>query len=105
MVAERIRRALQKNHDDSVGFDSAVRPGREWFSILHSAIDDAVARGFVLVLLSPASLSSHWCKQETATQETEHALQLAARSRRSNAIPIVVAPFARDALPALGLSM
>lgn len=92
-IAERIRRALQ-NHDYSVWFDSAVRPGRDWSSVLHSAIDDAVARGFVLVLLSPASLTSQWCKQET-----EYALQLAARSRRSNVIPIVVAPFAHDALP------
>ena len=92
-IAERIRRALQ-NHDYSVWFDSAVRPGRDWSSVLHSAIDDAVARGFVLVLLSPGSLTSQWCKQET-----EYALQLAARSRRSNVIPIVVAPFARDALP------
>lgn len=93
-IAERIRRALQ-NHDDSVWFDSAVRPGRDWSSVLHSAMDDAVARGFVLVLLSPASLTSQWCRQET-----EYALQLAARSRRSNVIPIVVAPFAHDALPA-----
>ena len=53
-----------------------------------------MARGFVLVLLSPASLTSQWRKQET-----EYALQLAARSRRSNIIPIVVAPFAHDALP------
>ena len=92
-ITERIRRALQ-NHDYSVLFDSAVRPGRDWSSVLHSAIDDAVARGFVLVLLSPASLTSQWCKQKT-----EYALELAARSRRSNVIPIVVASFAHDALP------
>ena len=39
-IAERIRRALQ-NQDYSVWFDSAVRRGRDWFSVLHSAIDDA----------------------------------------------------------------
>lgn len=92
-IAERIRRALQ-NHDYSVWFDSAVRPGRDWSSVLHSTFDDAAARGFVLVLLSPASLTSPWCRRET-----EYALQLAARSRRSNVIPIVVAPFAHDAFP------
>jgi len=92
-IAERIRHALQ-NHDYSVWLDSAVLPGRDWSSGLHSAIDDAVARGFVLVLLRPASLTSQWGKQETG-----YALQLAAWSRRSNVIPIVVAPFARDALP------
>ncbi len=52
-IAERIGRAWQ-NQDYSVWFDSTVRPGRDWSSVLHSAIDDAVARGFVLVLLSPA---------------------------------------------------
>lgn len=67
-IAERIRRALQ-NHDYSVCFDSAVRPGRDWSSVLHSAINDAVARGFVLVLLSPASLTSPWCKQERMKAE------------------------------------
>ena len=47
----------------------------------------------MLVLLSPVSLTSPWCQQETG-----YALQLAARSRRSNVIPIVVAPLAHDAL-------
>ena len=92
-IADRIRRALQ-NHDFSVWFDSAVRPGQDLSSVLHSAIDDAVTRGFVLVLLSPASLASEWCNHET-----EYALQLAARSRRSNVIPVVVAPFSHEALP------
>jgi hypothetical protein len=83
----------RQNHDYSVWSDSAVRPGQNWSSVLHSAIDDAVARGFVLVLLGPASLTSQF------NQETEYALQLAARSRRSNVIPVVVAPSMREALP------
>ena len=75
-IAERIRRALQ-NHDYSVWFDSAVRPGRDWSSVLHSAIDLAVVRGFVLVLLSPASLTSQWCRQET---EHESSIQAGSSS-------------------------
>jgi hypothetical protein len=92
-IAERIWRALQA-HDYSVWFDEAVTAGQDLAAALHSAIDAAVARGFVLVLLSPASLASQWCKHET-----EYALQLTARSQRSNVIPVVVAPFAREALP------
>lgn len=92
-IAERIRRALQA-HDYGVWFDEAVTVGQDWAAALHSAINAAVTRGFVLVLLSPASLASQWCKRET-----EYALQLAARSQRSNVIPVVVAPFAREALP------
>ncbi len=49
---------------------------------------------FSCPLLSPASLTSQWCKHETG-----YALQLAARSHRSNVIPVVIALFARDALP------
>jgi len=92
-IAERIRRALLQ-HEFGVWFDEAVTAGQDWAAAIHSAIDEAVTRGFVLVLLSPASLASRWCKRET-----EHALELAARSQRSNAIPVVVAPFAREALP------
>lgn len=47
----------------------------------------------MLVLLSPASLASGWVKHET-----EHALQLAARSRRSNVVPVIIAPFAAELL-------
>lgn len=47
-IAERSRRALQ-NHVDAIRFDSAGRPGQDWSSVLHSAMDGAVARGFVPV--------------------------------------------------------
>ena len=92
-TAERIRQALLL-HDYRVWFHEAVTPGQDWAAALHSAVDDAVTQGFVLLLLSPASLTSQWCKQET-----EYTLNLAARSRRSNVIPVVVAPFARGTLP------
>lgn len=92
-IAERIRHELLL-HDYSVWFDASLGSGEDWASTLDLAIDDAVARGFVLVLLSPASLTSEWCKHET-----EYALELAAKSERSNVIPVVVAPFASAALP------
>lgn len=94
-IAERIRRALLL-HDYRVWFDAASLGTSEgdFVSVIQRAIDEAVARGFVLVLLSPDSLASQWCKHET-----EYALQLAARSQRSNVIPVIVAPFAREALP------
>ncbi len=92
-IAERIRHALIQ-HEFGVWFDEAVTPGQDWADAIHSAIDEAVTRGFVVVLLSPASLTSQWRKRET-----EYALELAARSQRSNVIPVVVAPFAPEALP------
>jgi hypothetical protein len=93
-VAERIRRALLL-HDYRVWFDThSLGAGTDLFSDIRSAIDGAVAQGFVMVLLSPASLASQFCRQET-----EYALKLAAQSRWSNVFPIVVAPFARVALP------
>lgn len=93
--AERIRRALLE-HDFGVWFDSDSLEASEddFATAIQRAIDDAVSRGFVLVLLSPASLASRWSKHET-----EYALQLAARSQRSNVIPVVIAPFSREALP------
>jgi TIR domain len=92
-IAKRVRRALLQ-HDFGVWFDEATTPGQDWAAAIHSAIDAAVERGFVIVLLSAASLTSQWCKRET-----EYALRLAARSRRRNIIPVVVAPFLREALP------
>jgi hypothetical protein len=61
--------------------------------VISTAISEAVERGFVLVLLSPASLASRWVKHET-----EYALPLAARSQWSNVVPVIIAPFAHEAL-------
>ena len=93
VVARRIHEALVR-HDYRVWDERDLKPGEAWAKQIGTAIDDAVARGFVLVLLSPDSLTSQWCKHET-----EYALQLAARSQRSNVVPVIVAPFAREALP------
>lgn len=86
-IAERIRRALLL-HDYRVWFDASLGTIEgDFTSVIHRAIDDAVSRGFVLLLLSPESLTSKWCKHET-----EYALQLAARSQWSNVVPVIVAP-------------
>jgi hypothetical protein len=92
-VANRIQDALQE-HDFSVWLDSAIEPGCDWSTELHTAIDNAIARGFALVLLSPASLTNQWCKHET-----DYALQIASQSKRSNVIPVVIAPFPPELLP------
>ncbi len=95
-IADRIRQALEQ-HDYSAWLDTAIPPGDDWAAAIRSAIDDAVARGFVLVTLSPASLASQYCKHGT-----EYALELAARPPRSNVIPVVIRPFAPGGLsPAL----
>jgi hypothetical protein len=92
-TADAIRRALMR-HEFTVtspeDFGASAQPIQD---VISTAINEAVERGFVLVLLSPASLASRWVKHET-----EYALQLAARSQRSNVVPVIIAPFAREAL-------
>jgi hypothetical protein len=92
-VADRIQSALLR-HDFQVWLDSAISSGQDWASVIQSAIDDAVRRGFVLLFLSPASLTSQWCKHET-----EYALRLAGQSHRSNVVPVFIEPFALETLP------
>ena len=92
-VADRVRRALL-NHDYRAWFDEAIIAGDAWTFAIGTAISNAIKEGFVLLLLSPDSLASEYCRGEI-----EYALQLAARSQRSNVIPVVVAPIAREALP------
>jgi len=92
-VADQIQQALIR-HDYQVWRDSEIKPGEGVANVIQSAIDDAVKRGFVLVLLSPASLTSQWCKHET-----EYGLRLAAQSHKSNVIPVVIAPFAHEDIP------
>ena len=91
-IAERIRAALER-HDYRVWDDTSVGAGADWASAIRTAIDDAVNEGFVLLLLSPESVSSQWCHAATL-----HALQRAAQSARSNIIPVIIAPFDPSAL-------
>ena len=93
-VAMRIRHALQ-SHDYAVWSDMGLSAGDDWESAIRSAIDEAAGKGFVLLLLSPASLETEYCKAEA-----EYALGIAARSPRSNVIPVLIAPFAKDLVPA-----
>ncbi len=93
-AADAIRRALIA-HEFTVTspeeFGVSAQPIQD---VISTAIRDAIERGFVLVLLSPTSLKSRWCKYET-----EYALDLAKRSQRSNVIPVVIAPFPHQTLP------
>jgi hypothetical protein len=57
-------------------------------------INEAVQQGFVLLLLSEASLQSQFCRHEAL-----HALERAAASGRSNVVPVIVSQFDRSALP------
>jgi len=51
-------------------FGASAQPIQD---VISTAINEAVERGFVLVLLSPASFASRWVKHET-----EYAFQLTA---------------------------
>ncbi|MBL8826101.1 MAG: toll/interleukin-1 receptor domain-containing protein [Planctomycetaceae bacterium] len=86
--AERIRQSLL-NHDFAVWDESAMAAGDDFTVQLRQGIDEAAARGFVLVLLSPASMTSTWRKYET-----DYAFSI-----KANIIPVVVAPFDPAALP------
>ncbi len=89
-IAKRIQIALEK-HDYSVWCNLSIPSGSDWRAEVRSAIDEAVKSGFVLILMSRASLSSQWCRHET-----EYALHIAAH--RSNIIPVIIAPFPREAM-------
>ncbi|MBE0640234.1 MAG: toll/interleukin-1 receptor domain-containing protein [Bacteroidales bacterium] len=92
-IAEQIIQKLIQN-DYSVWIDNEIEAGCNWSDEIHGAIDDAVERGFVMVLLSPASLTSQCLKSET-----EYALELASKSGKSNIIPVVISPFDPGMMP------
>ncbi len=63
-IANRMHDALIK-HDYSVWLDTEALPaGSNWMQEITSAIDRAVARGFVLLLLSPNSVRSQFVGHE-----------------------------------------
>lgn len=92
-IAEQITQKLIQ-HDYSVWTDNEIEAGSNWSDEIQGAIDDAVQQGFVLVLLSPASFTSQWCRMET-----EYALDLASKSGKSNIVPVVISPFDPEILP------
>ena len=71
-----------------------TQPNSDWADELHHAIDDAVQRGFVLLLLSAASQKSQWCRLET-----ERVLARVSRTPTCNIVPILVGEFDCSALP------
>jgi len=94
LIADQIREKLIQN-DYSVWTDETSGSiCSDWSNEIHSSIDKAVKRGFVLVLLSPSSIKSQWCNSET-----EYALQLASQSGKTNIIPVIIAPFDKDKIP------
>jgi hypothetical protein len=95
-VADRIRRLLLR-HDYRVCFTQADGTlAQDYAQTVKTGIDSAVNRGFVLVLLSVASLTSKWCQQET-----EYALRLSTVTGNNNIICLMIDPEARHYLPEL----
>jgi hypothetical protein len=94
LTAESIRRTLMAHGFMVPSPDDFGALDQSYQDILSKVITDASTRGFVLVLLSPASLASQFVKYEA-----ERALDIAARSQRSNVIPVIIQPFLPDALP------
>lgn len=84
--ARRISESLVKQ-DYSVWLDTeALAPGSNWQQEITSAIDKAVERGFVLVLLSSNSVRS-----EFVTHEIRYALDKSTQALRgANIVPIML---------------
>ena len=94
LIADQIREKLIQNDysvwtDETSGSICSDRSNE-----IHSSIDKAVKRGFVLVLLSPSSIKSQWCNSET-----EYALELASKSGKTNIVPVVISPIESGLLP------
>lgn len=84
-MAERIRRTLA-GFEYSVWADSSLAPGIDADQQIARAIDQAVARGFVLVLLSPNSMESAWVRREV-----QYSLGKAAKAAHGgNIIPLMI---------------
>lgn len=62
-MARRIENALRAD-DFGVFSDLQIAPGMSWQTEIKSAMDSAVERGAVLVLLSRSSLTSQWQQHE-----------------------------------------
>ncbi len=93
VLATRIGDTL-RNNDYGVWTNAELRPGENWAGAIGAAIDEAVQHGFVLLLLTKASLDSQFCRHETF-----HAFERAAASGRSNVVPVIADQFDRFSLP------
>lgn len=83
-IAQQVGAALTRV-DFRVFQDIKVSTSADFQSAIKAAIDKSLANGFVLLLLSPNSLTSPFCKAET-----EYALRRAQASQRSNVVPVIV---------------
>lgn len=93
-IAGRIRQSLLL-HEFSVRTPDEVAPSCEPFqAVVSKAIDEAVERGFVLVLLSSAALKSQFVRAEI-----DYALSRARQNPRSNIIPVAVEAVATGSIP------
>lgn len=88
-IAEHMHHELSKQ-DYRVFFDvRSLTAGADWTSTITSAIEDAVERGFVLLLLSPDYLTNTWCAHERS-----YAFEVLG-SRPNNIIPVIIKDYAR----------
>jgi len=95
-IADRVRRALL-NHEFSVRTQEDIGASSQTIqALITRRIDEAIEHGFVLLLLSEASLKSRYCRQEAL-----YALEKAAASRRCNVVPLVISNFQviKESLP------
>lgn len=76
--------------------DASIKPGHSWANEITAAIEEAMTRGFVLVLLSKRAIESPYL-----AHEIQYALDKAASSDRSAIIPVIVddAQFVYTSLP------
>ena len=95
--ANRIRMALQDN-DYSVWQDSvSLEPGADWKQEITGAIDQAINRGFVLVLMSSKTMQSSF-----VNFEVQYAMEKASQSTRGvNILPVIMrdTDVVQDAMP------
>lgn len=83
-IAEQIYHALSKQ-DYRVFFDvESIDPGMHWAGTITSALEDAMDRGFVLLLLSNDYLTSLWCAHERS-----YAFEVLG-SRPNNIVPVII---------------
>jgi hypothetical protein len=84
-IAEQIYRELA-TQDYRVFFDEqSLSAGADWVQTITTSIEEAVERGFVLLLLSPAYLASEQCARERA-----YAFKLLRSMPLNNIVPIIV---------------
>jgi hypothetical protein len=84
-IAEQIYRELVRQ-DYRVFYDrESIDMGMQWDRTVRTGIEDAVGRGFVLLLLSPEYPRSTSCEAERA-----YAFKILGSRQRNNIVPVIV---------------